>query len=234
MTRIARSLLRLCFTLVCLLAASTTARADFDVAIDTSSLSLSYSYMIELQFSQGGLNTSNTATVYGINFGTGSAGALSTATTSGSVTGNLLSLPIVMSFYPNTSYQSDDFTQAFTPGNTLQFSVSMTNYAETPGSYDTFGIDILYYDPHLNYWLPIATNDYNTNGIFLFEADTPGGGNPGPYASVNSSFVIPTPDVVATPAPSSLCLFLLGLPVLMLSRRLPTILRREVRPTGVV
>jgi hypothetical protein len=230
MKSVARWMLPAILAVSWLLAVPGACWAQFTVTLDTSKLNSTYTYAIDYQFSLGGASTSNMAIVNGISFGTGgSAGSGSTLQTIGSVTGNLQSQPIVLS---GTSGGFADFTEDFTPGNQLQFSVNVSNLPQTGGNSDTFVFDLLYLDPTYG-WLNIATDNTNNNYAFL-EIDTNAGG---PLtviasASIDSNFTLLAPDVVSdavsnAPAPSSFCLVLSSLCCLLI--RMPALVIRRLR-----
>jgi hypothetical protein len=218
-----------------LLAVPAFAWAQFSVTLDTAGLSSAYSYAIEYQFALGGAGTGNTAAVSGITFGTGgSAESAGSVQTIGSVTGDLQSQPIVLS---GISGGYADFTQDFTPGSQLQFTVKMSNLSQTGGNSDTFIFDLLYLDPSSGNWYQISTNNPNFNNALL-EIDTSpfGVGQPSYIASDSNdpNFTLPAPDTMLTaPAPSTFCLLLTGLPALILFRRWPSLLRCKAPRTAV-
>ncbi len=206
------------------------AAQDYIVTLDTSSLELQpgYTYAIDFVFSPGG-PSSNIATVSQIDFG-GGVGDPSSILTSGSVTGDGQSQPIVLS----ASGGYAEFTEVFTPGSQLQFSLNVTKQSDNSPPYemdlDSFYFNILYGtcpNPCYNGFSNIATN--NLNDSFL-EIDTNPGGQQMVCASYSTdpnfpNICAPTVvgTVVATPAPGSLILALFGLSALAVSR----ILRRQ-------
>lgn len=125
----------------CVLGGSTTTNAAvYHITVDTSALSApavagSAPFSLDFQFNNGVLLGNNTATVSNFNFGGGSA--LGSATAFDGAAGSLGSSIT----FDNTSAFQELF-QAFTPGSTLSFDISLTQNVDglTP---DAFAFSIL-------------------------------------------------------------------------------------------
>lgn len=120
--------------------AATTNAALYHITVDTSALTSpavagSAPFSLDFQFSDGGLLGNNTATVGNFDFGGGSA--VGSATLIGGATGNISS-----SIALDNSSPFQELYQAFTPGNSLSFDVSLSQNVDgiTP---DAFAFSIL-------------------------------------------------------------------------------------------
>ncbi len=198
-----------------------TGRADFfQVTLDTSQLSGSYTYAIDFTLAAGGPNTNNTATITGLTLGGGSAGALLAGEPVGHVSGDLQNLPITL-FEDQGGFA--DLAQEFTPGSQIQFTVDVTDNPQLNGNLDQFTFALLYLDPAgSGNFFNIPTDNPNFNDAFV-EIDTGGSGPPsgiGSQSTDQADFPIPQAEVQATavPEPSAVILFLLGGATIALGR----------------
>jgi hypothetical protein len=209
----------LLLAVACLAAQDTTARAGYIFTVDTSGLPASssstgdpYTYALEFLFALGGPNTGNTATISGISYGNGGSADATSIQTLGDVAVDPASQATVLS---GATSGFGLFQENFTPGDTLQFDVNVTNLPQAYGGADTFTFGILYSDP-----LNIATT--NPNGYDSFVEIDAGLVDPTTNASVapvltlsssddpNPDFNVPTPtflpDVSSVPEPASVVL----------------------------
>ncbi len=187
-----------------------TGRADvFNVTLDTSGLSSSYTYALDFSLAAGGPNMNNTATVSGLTLGGGSAGALLAGEPMGDVSGDLQHLPI--NLFEDAGGFSD-LAQQFTPGSQVQFRVDLTNNPQPNGGQDQFTFAILYLDPAgSGHFFNIPTDNPNFNNAFV-EIDTNASGAPtfiGSQSTDPTDF--PVPRAVDVPEPATLALFALAL-----------------------
>jgi PEP-CTERM motif len=120
-----------------MLIASASQAATFHVTVDTSSLGSNTSapFSLDFQLNDGGVLGNNSATVSNFTYAGGSA--TGSATTLGGATGDISS---IVTF--NNSSFSQELYQAFTPGTTLDFDVTLTTDSDgvTP---DAFAFAIL-------------------------------------------------------------------------------------------
>jgi hypothetical protein len=210
------------------------ARADFSVTfgIETTALQQISNDPFALQFSffLGGSST-DTATISNFNFGTGSAAGNAWTTYGVPVTGDLSS-SIVMT--PDTStYFGQVFQQDFNPGSELTFTVT---FSSPLNDGDEFSVGILSApdgatDPSQYSSINTLDPSYNNNFIDVLTYSYQG---PiiNTYASADPDIAIAAPDYggpIATPAPSSLCLALSSLPLLMYFMGKKRSLRRQLR-----
>jgi hypothetical protein len=204
----------------CALALPTTGRADLNVSLDTSGLTAGYTYALDFQFALGGASTSNTASVYGLGYGTGGGTVdLSNAQTTGAVSVNLQNQSFILA---GTTGGYAELLQTFSPGNTLQFSVGVGNQLQTGGS-DTFTFGLLYSSTGASGFANIATNNPNLNDSFLeVDTTTTQGGALTVITSTSTGYdptfsvSAPTVRAIGVPEPSGVWQILLGLPVILL------------------
>lgn len=160
--------------------------ALYQVTITTDSLTSlpasSYGpFSLSLQFNAGGTLGNNTAVVSNFNFNGGSV--IGTATSSGSVTGDISSTVA----FNDTSYS--ELYQGFNPGTKIQFDLNITNFADsvTP---DSFVVAIL--DSNLN---NIPTTLPNNSFVQIDAGTTPTsniGVGTGDYTGMTTS--VPEPS----------------------------------------
>lgn len=116
------------------------AAGDYDVTIDTSALignpSAPFSLDFQLNDGAGTGSNQNWAGVSLFNFGGGSA--TGSATIFGGAAGDLVS---GISFHTTSAF--NELYQAFTPGSTLSFHISLSETAPSTGTPDSFSFAIL-------------------------------------------------------------------------------------------
>jgi len=183
--------------LALLVALSATARADlsFLVTLDTTSLQSKGPFEIDFTLTNGGSPNVDQVMISNISLGTdGSAG--SPIVLKGGASGDLnsgvtLTDPVLL----------NDFTQTFTPGSKLMFTVNLTTAANTPTP-DNFSFSILD-----NTGTPLRTSD-PSGADTLLNLDITG---PSPtinmYGSTTAGLSAPTVTLInGVPEPASLVL----------------------------
>jgi len=171
---------------------SAQADAIYDVSINTSPLisNAAGPFSLDFQFTDGSGtgDGNNTATVSNFTFGAGSA--TGTPTTSGTVSGDLTS-----GFSLTDSNFFNEFTQTFTPGNELTFTVDLTTNVDAGGVPDEFSFDIL--DSTGSEIPTLGTFDY----LLLADIDSSQPTLYG-YGSDTTRGTVTTGDSIDLPAPS--------------------------------
>jgi hypothetical protein len=198
-------LLRVSAALVCAVAllAGSAARAQVAFAITVNTTPLighaAGPFYLDFQLNDGaGIgNGNNTAVVNGFNFGGGAP--LGGATVFGGVTGNLSSSVSLRDTSP-----FNEFFQAFTPGTSLKFFVTLSNTLSTPVP-DSFSFAIL--DSDL---FNIPTNAPGTDALVTFDISggpvsvhSYAGSSTIPPAAGGPPIAIGAPAVAAVPEPST-------------------------------
>jgi len=192
-----------------LLATAASQAAVYHISIDTTALSLpanlgSAPYAVDLQLNAGDTLNNNTAVVSNFAFG-GGAGAIGAASGFGGVSGSIAS-----GITLTDSSQFNEFYQAFGPGSTLSFDLSLTQVVGAGLTPESFSIAIL--DGTLAN-IPttglgdtlLQTNIDTTNGLTLNQ-----GSGTGNFAGLN---------VTAVPEPTATVFALLACGAGVLRRR---------------
>jgi len=203
---------------------SRTAQGDviYNVSLDTSPLigNAAGPFSLDFQFTDGsGINDgNNTVTLSNFDFGAG--GGTGLPTTAGTVSGDLTS-----GFTLTDSDFLNEFTQTFTPGATLDFTIDLTTNVDAGGVppdeftfaiLDNTGAEI----PTLGLFdtLLLADIDSSNPTLFAYASDTSRG-----TAATGDPISLDAPIVTsATPEPSALWLPVCGLAMVALRRRLRT------------
>jgi hypothetical protein len=204
-----------------MLPGSVRADAIYDVSIDTAALTSSSSgpFSLDFQFTDGsGTNDgNNTVTLSNFSFGAGSptGSAATTGTVSGDLTGG---------FSLTDSDFFNEFTQTFTPGNTLSFTVDLTSNVDAGGVPDEFSFAILDSTgseiPTLGTFdiLLLADIDSSQPTLYGFASD-PSRGTVATGESIDLEAPVITSPTSQVPEPSFLLLLASGLSILALRRR---------------
>lgn len=177
---------------------------DYQVNIDTSSLTSGSTYELFLQLDPGGF-TSNTATFSNFNFGVGGAsgGLIDPATTVDTATNSFEAGSVTLSVDPVTDVASL-FLETFTPGNSLSFDLTTTNNEVTDPTTmtpDELSVQVL----DTSYNPALVTNDPDMTDSLVtltFSGSTP---QAQVYGGVGGSFAAPavTPEFSTAPLPST-------------------------------
>jgi hypothetical protein len=128
------------FAVMCMTAKSDAAPLLFNVSLDTSALvgASEGPFSLNFQLIDGGGTATNTVILDHFDFGPG--GALGLPSLVGGAAGSLSSGVTLTDDGPSFF---NAFSQAFDPGPTLQFSISLTAHGETGGVPDQFSMGIL-------------------------------------------------------------------------------------------
>lgn len=200
-----------------------TAQADviYNVSLDTSPLigNAAGPFSLDFQFTDGSGTNDGNNTVTLSNFDFGAGGGTGSPATSGSVSGDLTSgITLIDSQFFN------EFTQTFTPGAALDFTVDLTTNVDAGGVPDEFTFAILDNTgaeiPTLGLFDTLLLADIDSNSPMLFPSgsDTSRG-----TAATGEAIALDTPIVTSpVPEPSALWVPACGLALFAFRRRLPT------------
>lgn len=176
------------------LASVASAQIQFNVQLDTSSLVSNPSgpFTLDFQLNDGsGTGDANSwATISNITFGGGSASA-GTAWTIGGASGDLGSSVTLNDSDPLLN----DFTQGFTPGSWLSFTVSLSTNVDAGGTPDEFSFAIL--DGNF-FNLPTASLGSDTFVQVAIDS-----ANPSILTAASLDGTIPSPTVTPVPEAST-------------------------------
>jgi hypothetical protein len=190
----------------------------YDVSIDTSALigNAAGPFSLDFQFTDGSGtgDGNNTVTLGNFTFGAGSA--TGSPTTAGAVSGDLTSgVSLTDSDFFN------EFTQTFTPGNVLTFTLELTTNVDAGGVPDEFSFAILDNTdseiPTLGTFDNLLLVDIDSSQPTLqgFASDTSRG-----TVATGDSIDVPGPLITSpVPEPAGLSLLASGLAFLALHRR---------------
>ncbi len=202
---------------------SRTALADviYNVSLDTSPLigDAAGPFSLDFQFTDGSGTSDGNNTVALSNFDFGAGGGTGSPATSGSVSGDLTSSVTLID-----SQFFNEFTQTFTPGAALDFTVDLTTNVDAGGVPDEFTFAILDNTgaeiPTLGLFdtLLLADIDSSSPTLFAFGSDTSRG-----TAATGEAIALDAPIVTSpVPEPSALWVPACGLAMFAFRRRLPT------------
>jgi hypothetical protein len=186
--------------------AATVHASDFDVFLDTTSISHLGVFYLDFSLSDGQVastgiaDTNNVLTVSTIDLGGGTAGTVLPPI--GNVS-NAASIATGLTLVDGDAGGVADFTQGFTPGTYLNFRVSTTSAVDVGGVPDKFLFRLL--DSGLNV---MPTNDPSGQDSILSLDYTHFGltsNDVGAFATTNS-LGLAAPRVTATPEPGALAL----------------------------
>lgn len=148
-----------------LLLAPQIGRADqvFSVDFDTFSLGSGETFYVNFQLTNGDPTSNNTASITNFNLG-GTAGDDSTIQTLGGASGSLNTGTVTLT----DSDFLNDFVQAFTPGDTLDFQVTLSPPAFSGETPDLFSFAIL----DSNLVEVLTTDPFGTNRLLVVDINS--------------------------------------------------------------
>ncbi|HEX5229016.1 MAG TPA: NF038129 family PEP-CTERM protein [Bryobacteraceae bacterium] len=200
------------------LPSSAWADAIYNVSLDTSNLigNTAGPFSLDFQFNDGSGTNDGNNTVTLSNFAFGAGGPTGSAVTNGSVSGDLTS-----SVTLTDSDFFNEFTQTFTPGSTLVFTIDLTTNVDAGGVPDEFTFAILDSTdaeiPTLGPFDTVLLADIDSSSPALFGyASDPSRGT----AATGDTLAFDAPVVTSpVPEPSVLWMSASGLAILALRRR---------------